>query len=158
MSCSSIGTPAVSPSNHHRAIERKSAFTLIESLVALAIILAFAMAFEPLLFQARHILFRGNGQVRAQMLLRSLLEAPFDRSEPEIGVREDESDDMHWRVAVEPFVPEDAEEDPAPSLSSLGHKPKWALYRVTAAVFWGNKQSVTGETLRLGAANDGSNP
>jgi general secretion pathway protein I len=130
--------------------EGQAGFTLIEALVALALVLAFAAALGPHLFQARHILIRGDGQIRAQLLLRSLLETPFDRANPEIGTREGEASGMRWRVAVEPAIV-DALSAAAPRTDSgKGQQPAWSLFRVKAYVAWGAGQIVTAETLRLG--------
>lgn len=150
MRYASIGIPAALPSKRPEADKRKAGFTLIEALVALSLIVAFAAVLGPLLFQARHILIQGDGQIRAQILLRSLLEAPFDRADPEPGVREGESTGMRWRLTVEPIVPDASIFEPDPSGSGKDQQPNWALYRVTARVFWGARQVVTAETLRLG--------
>ena len=146
----SIGTPAVSPSACDDERQRQAGFTLIESLVALSLLLSFAIALRPLLFQARHILTQGHGEIRAQILLRSLLQKPFDRSRPVIGLREGDKAGLHWRVDVEPFI-DDAGQPEAPRAKPEKAQPfSWALFRVSADVSWGSGQAVAAETLRLG--------
>src|SRR5215470_13832211 len=78
----SIGIPAASRSKHAdgRADRRSGGFTLIEALVALALVLAFASVLTPHLFQSRRIVTNADSRVAAHVLLRALLEAPFDRT------------------------------------------------------------------------------
>src|SRR3954463_2892826 len=104
MKFASIGTPAASRS---RRDDRKGqpGFTLLEALVALAVILAFAAVLGPHLSQARRIMADADGRVAAQVLLRSLLDAPFDRSGVANLSRNGESAGLRWRVASEPVAP-----------------------------------------------------
>ena len=51
----SIGTPVVLPWRRNDAWCSKAGFTLIEALVALALLAAFAASLEPLLYHAHHI-------------------------------------------------------------------------------------------------------
>ena len=145
----SIGTPAVSPSACDNE-RRQAGFTLIESLVALSLLLCFAIVLGPLLFQARHILTQGHGEIRAEILLHSLLQKSFDRSRPIIGWREGDNAGLHWRLDVEPFI-DDAGLPEAPRAKPEKAQPfNWALFRVSANVSWGLGQAVAAETLRLG--------
>jgi prepilin-type N-terminal cleavage/methylation domain-containing protein len=140
--------------------DRRAGFTLIEALVALAVIAAFAGALGPHLFSARRILTSGNGRVTADLLLRSLIQAPFDRNQ-EAGVREGVSNGLRWRIVVEPIFldtpifddPEPAE-DPkdAKDAKDAKNAPKWAAYRVNVRVLWGEGQAVAAETIRLAKA------
>jgi general secretion pathway protein I len=117
-------------------------FTLIEALVALALILAFAAAVGPLMFQSRSIMTNSERRVAAQVLLRSLLDAPFDRERPAQS-REGETYGLRWQIVGEPvFVPA-----LPPKEGAL-----WAPVRVTVSVSWGRGQVVRAETLRLGRA------
>ncbi len=93
---------------------------------------------------------QGDGEIRAQLLLRSLLAASFDRTKPETGLREGDSAGLHWRVDVEPFVADTGSFEAAPATSGQAQLPNWALFRVTTNVSWGAGQAVTAETLRLG--------
>jgi prepilin-type N-terminal cleavage/methylation domain-containing protein len=149
----SVGTQAASPSKSDKGRERRSGFTLIEALVALSLIVAFAAVVTPLAFHARHVFVRGDGQVRAQLLLRSLIEEPFDRtSPPQEGVSDGAAGDLTWRINIE-TVDDFPVVFAAPTEGTNKTPPiKWALYRVTAQVFWGAGRVVKAETLRLGRA------
>jgi hypothetical protein len=149
----STGIRAASPSKYTEDDARRAGFTLIEALVALSLVLGFAATLGPFMFQSHRILVQGDGQVRAELFLRSLLATPFDRAHPELGVRTGENGGLLWRVDVEPLS-----EDVAPSASSRssasGAKKKneanWALYQVKARVVSMSGQIVSGESLRLG--------
>lgn len=125
-------------------------FTLIEALVALTVILAFAAALGPLMFQSRRILKQGDGQVKAELFLRSLLGTPFNRTNPETGIREGETSGMRWRIDVEPMAADALSFDAPPSDPK---KPQWALYRVKVAVLSRAGQILTAETAQLGQVN-----
>ena len=79
MRFASIGTPGASRSIRLEGDRRRAGFTLLEALVALALVLTFAAALGPHLFQARRIMSNAGGRVAAHSLLRSLLESPLDR-------------------------------------------------------------------------------
>ena len=120
----------------------RAGFTLIEALVALALILAFAAAVGPLLFQARRIMSRAEGRAAAHVLLRSLMEAPFDRSTLS-QAHQGESLGLRWRVTAEPvFVGVLARKERKEGVT-------WAPVRVVGTVSWGAGQSLSAETLRL---------
>jgi general secretion pathway protein I len=119
--------------------ERTAAgFSLIEALVALALILAFAAVIGPLMFQARAVVANADRRIAAHVLLRSLLEAPFDRRKG-AQVSEGEIQGLRWRVVGEPVF--------VPALPPQGIA--WTPVRVTATVSWGAGQEVSAETLRL---------
>ena len=82
----------------------QAGFTLLEALVSLAVILAFAGVLGPHLSQARRIMADADGRVAAQVLLRSLLDAPFDRSSLADMSRDGETAGLRWRVASEPIA------------------------------------------------------
>jgi prepilin-type N-terminal cleavage/methylation domain-containing protein len=136
----STGTPAVSRSL--RDDDRGQAgFTLLEALVSLAVVLAFAAALGPHLSQARRIMDHAEGRVAAQVMLRSLLDAPFDRSGLAKASRKGEAGGLRWRIVAEPVL---AAKPGAPD------QQRWLPYRVTASVAWGSDQVITAETIRLG--------
>jgi prepilin-type N-terminal cleavage/methylation domain-containing protein len=112
-------------------------FTLLEALVALALILAFASVVGPHLSQARRIMANAEGRVAAQILLRSLLDAPFDRSN--LTSREGEANGLRWRIAFEPAA-----------VAPARDKPNWLAFRVLASVTWAPDQLIMAETIRLG--------
>jgi prepilin-type N-terminal cleavage/methylation domain-containing protein len=126
----------------HRDADRGQAgFTLLEALVALALVLAFAATLGPHLSQARRIMDHAEGRVAAQVLLRSLLDAPFDRSGLANASRNGETGGLRWQIVAEPVV---AAAPGAPDQSN------WLPYRVIASVAWGAGQVITAETIRLG--------
>jgi type II secretory pathway pseudopilin PulG len=121
--------------------DRASAgFTLVEALVALALILAFAAVIGPLMFQARAIAGNADRRVAAHVLLRSLIDAPFDRRK--VGqVSEGETGGLQWRIAAE-----------RADLAILPARQRdaWVPFRVSVTVSWAPGQAVSAETLRLG--------
>jgi prepilin-type N-terminal cleavage/methylation domain-containing protein len=118
--------------------DRKQGFTLLEALVALALILAFASVLGPYLFQSRQIMANAEGRVAAQVLLRSLLDAPFDRSQLAKASREGETGGLHWNIAAEPIAIDTGRE-----------RPVWTAVRVVASVSSGAGQTISAETVRL---------
>jgi hypothetical protein len=156
MRCASTGIRAVS--RFFRRSPRNSAgFTLLEALVALALVLAFAATLVPHLYQARRIMAGIDGRIAAQVLLRSLLEARFDPSTLVDTSREGEADGLRWRITAEPLLmsspplPPRARIMPEPGQKeSAPERPKWSTFRVIASVSWGPGVSVSAETVRLG--------
>jgi type II secretory pathway pseudopilin PulG len=139
MKFASIGTPEASRSR--RDGSGQAGFSLLEALVALAVVLAFAVVLGPHLSHARRIMADADGRVAAQVLLRSLLDAPFDRSGLASVSRDGETAGLRWRVASEPVV--------AAAAPRAANRPNWQAYRVTASVMWGADQVITAETIRL---------
>ena len=133
-------------------------FTLIEALVALAVVLAFAAALGRLLFQAHRIMLSADGQVAAQLLLRSLLDTPLDRTSLASISRDGETQGLSWRIVAMPmdvdaWLPALPPPAPSPSGPSSNPRPdhaKWAAFRVVASVSLPSGQVITGETVRLG--------
>ena len=138
MKFASIGTPEASRSR--RDGSGQAGFSLLEALVALALVLAFAVVLGPHLSHARRIMADADGRVAAQVLLRSLLDAPFDRSSLANVSRDGETAGLRWRVASEPV---------ATAPPRTADRPNWQAYRVTASVMWGADQVITAETIRL---------
>jgi general secretion pathway protein I len=138
---------------------------LLEALVALALVLAFAGVLGPVLFHARRIMTQADSRIAAQALLRSLIDAPFDRAKLGNSVREGDSAELHWRISATPLALDMLSPAPAPSSAGSGRKgaanepgkgapdsqpPNWSAYRVVATVTWARDQSITAETVRLG--------
>lgn len=140
MKFASIGTPAASRSRRDGR-KGQPGFTLLEALVALALVLAFAAVLGPHLSQARRIMAYAEGRVAAQVLLRSLLDAPFDRTSLANASRKGKASELRWRIVAEPVL---AAAPGAPD------QPRWLPYRVTASVAWGSDQVISAETIRLG--------
>jgi prepilin-type N-terminal cleavage/methylation domain-containing protein len=136
MKSASIGTPAASPSKRVDPDESRSGFTLLEALVALALILGFAAVLGPYLFQARRIIANSGGRVAAQVLLRTLVDAPFDRSRlVNASARDGETQGLRWRIVI------------APMASREGSQ--WTPVRIVASVSSHDGQMITAETVRL---------
>lgn len=144
--------------------DKRAGFTLLEALAALALVLAFAVVLGPHLFQARRIMTDAQGRVAAQVLLRSLLEAPLDRAKL-AEAREGVSGRLRWRVVAEPISVAGisaAREQRGPSApqrtqparertdKSAPDQPSWTAFRVIASVFWERGQVIRAETMRLG--------
>jgi type II secretory pathway pseudopilin PulG len=140
-------------------------FTLIEALVALTLVLAFAAVLGPFLFHARRITINADGRVAAQILLRALLEDPLDPAAIATLSREGETAGLRWRIAAEPSAirasfPRSAQprataagSSPQPRATAVGspsQRVKWAAYRVVASVSWTPGESISAETVRLG--------
>lgn len=137
MKFASIGTPGASRSRRDGG--GQSGFSLLEALVSLAVILAFAGVLGPHLAQARRIMADADGRIAAQVLLRSLLDAPFDRSGLANVSRDGETAGLRWRVASEPIA----------AAPGGAKRANWQAYRVMASVTWGSDQVITAETIRL---------
>jgi prepilin-type N-terminal cleavage/methylation domain-containing protein len=138
MKFASIGTPVASRSCRDNG---QAGFTLLEALVALALVLAFAAVLGPHLSQARRIMAQADGRVAAQVLLRSLLDAPYDRSDLVNASRDGETGGLRWRIVSEPV---------AAAAPGVPDRTNWLAFRVMASVAWGSGQLITAETIRLG--------
>jgi len=141
MRSASIGTPAASRLSSPDSERRQSGFTLLEALVALAVVLAFAAALGPVLSQGRRIMVNATGRLAAQVLLRSLIQAPFQRAALTGPAREGKMAGLRWRVAAEPILID---------AFSRQESPAWIPFRVTGTVAWSPGQAITAETVRLG--------
>jgi hypothetical protein len=141
MKFESTGTPAASACSRLKGGEKRAGFTLLEALVALALVLAFVATLGPYLFSSRRLMGNAEQRVAAQILLRTLLDAPFDRSRLANVVRDGELNGLRWHILTEPFAI-----DAAPSVPP----PSWTAYRVIASVSTSAGQTVSAETIRLG--------
>jgi prepilin-type N-terminal cleavage/methylation domain-containing protein len=137
------GLPALLQSNSADA-GGKRGFTLLEALVALALILVFAEVLGPYLYQARQIMVNAEGRVAAQVLLRTILDAPFDRTQLAEVSRDGETDDgLHWHIATEPV---------AIDTGGPRDRDSWKSVRVVVSVSSVGGQVITAETIRLAKA------
>jgi prepilin-type N-terminal cleavage/methylation domain-containing protein len=153
MKFGSIGTPAVLQSLRPKRRDRRRGFTLIEALVALTILLAFAAALAPLMFQARRIIAGADDRIGAEILLRALLTDPIDPASVPGLAREGESAGLRWRIVAEPVevvVPQPHLPAPAPAAAPAEPPVKWSAYRLVASVQWGPGRVMSAETVRLG--------
>jgi Tfp pilus assembly protein PilV len=135
----STGTPAVFSSSRCDCGDKRAGFTLIEALVAMTLVLAFVATLGPFLFHARRIMDNGERRVKAQILLRTLLSTPFDRSNLANAARNGEFNGLQWRIVATPMAV-----DAAP----FGAR-SWTAYRVAASISFGAGQIVTAETVEL---------
>ena len=140
MKSASIGSPVASRLCRDKG-RGQAGFTLLEALVALALLLAFAAVLGPHLSQARRIMNHAEGRVAAQVLLRSLLDAPFDRSSLANASLKGEANGLRWSIVAAPV---------GATAPSAPDQQKWLTYRVTASVVWDADQVMTAETIRLG--------
>jgi prepilin-type N-terminal cleavage/methylation domain-containing protein len=157
MRFASIGTRVASRLFPGNGIRSRAGFTLLEALVALALVLAFAAALGPYLFQARRIIAGADDRIAAQILLRSLLEAPFDRSNPANVSREGENAGLRWRITTEPILTDIMPPERQQKVSSpderqnySANKGDWKPFRMVVIVSWGPGLSISAETVRLG--------
>jgi general secretion pathway protein I len=142
---------------------------LLEALVALALVLAFAAVLGPVLFQARRIMNGADDRVAAQALLRSLLDVPLDRAAFAKSAREGETAGLRWRIAAMPLHLDIPSQQPSDTFAGQGtntssgqnvgnptgqqqQQPNWTTYRVVASVSWGDDHTIMAETVRLGRA------
>jgi prepilin-type N-terminal cleavage/methylation domain-containing protein len=135
----------------------RSGFTLLEALVALTIVLAFAAVLGPFLFHARRITVNADGRVAAQILLRALLQDPLDPAGLATLSREGETAGLRWRIAAEPSaiwarLPRQSAPSRATAAGQPAQRPNWAAYRVVASVSWAPGELISAETVRLGKA------
>ena len=140
MRSASIGTPAASSSRSDRSAKRDG-FTLLEALVALALVAAFFATLAPFLFHARRIMDNAEKRIAAHILLRTLLNAPFDRGHLADTARAGVFNGLRWRIVATPFAIDAAPPDAAQS---------WTAYRIVASVSAGPGLIMTAETIRLG--------
>jgi prepilin-type N-terminal cleavage/methylation domain-containing protein len=145
----------------HDLAAAREGFTLIEALVAMALLLTFVSVLGPHMFYARRISDTIDGRIAAQTLLRAILDAPVDRAALAMGSRDGETAGLRWSIATEPmFVdamrpPQEAlvrtaADKPNADAPAPVKRPNWIAYRVSAQVSWGPGHMVSAETLRLG--------
>ena len=139
MKSASTGTPVASRLRRNGRKSGQAGFTLLEALVSLALILAFAGVLGPNLSQARRIMAHADGRVAAQVLLRSLLDAPFDRATLPNASREGETGGLRWRIVAAPVA-----------AAATSDKANWSAFHLKASVAWADGQSISAETIRLG--------
>jgi prepilin-type N-terminal cleavage/methylation domain-containing protein len=141
MRFASIGSRVGSRSLINSNCKKQGGFTLIEALVALAVVLIFAAALGPFLFQARQIMAGADKRLAAQGLLRSLLDDTLQRPSLARPLQEGETASLRWQLVAEPMRVD---------TRIPAEPPKWITFRVIARVWWGPNQGVTAETIRLG--------
>jgi hypothetical protein len=143
---------------------------LLEALVALALLVAFAATLGPYLFHARRIMAGVDDRIAAQILLRSLMETPFDREAPVRASRAGETGGLRWRIFAEPItiypkpaarrrqISPDQRQGEQRQGEQQQNEPaaqpiSWTTFRVIASVSWAPGGSVSAETVRLGKSD-----
>ena len=162
MRSTSTGTTAALRSICPEPRAAEAGFTLIEALVAMALLLAFVSVLGPHLFYARRIADKIDGRIAAQVLLRTILDSPVDRAILANGTRDGETAGLRWSVTSEPmFVGAIAVRRDAPTSTPPDKKaeaatkrPNWIAYHLVATVSWAPGQMVSADTLRLGPEAD----
>jgi type II secretory pathway component PulJ len=139
MKFASIDTLAALPSRPGDPAKNCAGFTLFEALVALALVLAFVEVLGPHLFHARRIMANSQGRVAAQVLLRSLVDAPFDRAQLANVSRSGETAGLRWHIVTQPMT----------TGAPLSPGQPWMAFRVIASVSSGGGQIIMAETVRL---------
>ena len=164
MRCASTGTRAALRLFRKRG-RRRAGFTLLEALVALALLVAFAATLGPYLFHARRIMAGVGDRIAAQVLLRSLMDTPFDRETPVRASRAGETDGMHWRILAEPIaiypkpaarrrqISPEQQQQRQQQNEPAAQPVNWTTFRVVASVSWAPGRSVSAETVRLGKSD-----
>ena len=156
MRFASIGTRAALRLFRHKCDRTRAGFTLIEALVALALVAIFVAALGPYLFHARRIMVGADSRIAAQVLLRTLLATPFDRSTLADASREGDTAGLRWRITAEPILvnalpPQRLKTSPLEqSNASAPERPSWTTFRMVATVSWGPGLSISADTVRLG--------
>jgi prepilin-type N-terminal cleavage/methylation domain-containing protein len=145
MKSMSIGIPARSRSRSDAATGQRG-FTLLEALIALALIVTFAATLGPYLFEARRIVRGSDGRVAAHALLRTLIEAPVARSNLAGLPRAGETGGLHWSTRAEPIAINPV---PINAGDARGGTANWTPYRLVVTVSWAPGLSVAAETVRL---------
>jgi prepilin-type N-terminal cleavage/methylation domain-containing protein len=157
MKFASIGIPAAWRLFRRQTLSKRDGFTLLEALVALTVVLAFAAALGPFLFQARRIMLNADGRVAAQILLRALLTDPLDPASLANLARDGESAGLQWHMTAEPTTIEamfpPRRPTPRTAAADASPPPSWIAYRVVASVSWAPGQLISAETVRLGKSD-----
>jgi len=128
--------------------------------VALSLLLTFAATLTPLLYQARRIMDNADRRVAADMVLRSILAAPIDRTSVANLSREGETSGLQWQMTVQPIampaLPKSAMAKPKDTATTDQKKTQketdWASYLVNATVTYAPGRTLSAETVRLGTA------
>jgi hypothetical protein len=128
-------------------------FTLIEALVAFAIVAALGLVVQRGLIQSRVGWAAVEDRTGAERLARSLLEEPLTPAAVAAGGREGVTDGRRWRVGLQtldlplPSPPEPA--DGAPQQQPAQEGPRWLPLRVRIEVATARGRPVEVETVRL---------
>src|SRR5262249_58622194 len=99
--CAELAARAEAPELADDDDSAQAGFTLFEALVALALLMGFVAVLGPQLSQGRRIMAHAEGRLAAQVLLRALLDAPFDRAALAHAAREGGLGALRWRLVAE---------------------------------------------------------
>ncbi len=131
----------------------RDGFTLIEALVAFAIVAALSLVVQRGLIQSRIGWAAVEDRTGAERLARSLLEEPLTPAAVAAGGREGVTDGRRWRVGLQtldlplpsPPEPEAGSGPPPPAQDG----PRWLPLRVRIEVATARGRPVEVETVRL---------
>jgi len=127
--------------SRHRAPERAAAagFTLLEVIVALAVMAAVVAAIGSLASANRRATRVGVERVELAQVARRLLNELGDRANMAAGDLAGEGQGYAWRIAFQPLA-----------VASDGAPSRWAPYRVLLRVRAAGGTQIDVETVRLG--------
>lgn len=134
-----------------RRARTRDGFTLIEALVAFAVVAAVSLVVQRGLIQSRVGWAAIEDRAGAERLARSLLEEPLTPAAVAAGAREGVTDGRRWRIALQtldlplPALPE----EPAVGTAPAPEGPRWRPLRVRIAVATARGRPVEVETVRL---------
>ncbi|SFK54094.1 type II secretion system protein [Methylorubrum salsuginis] len=133
---------------------RQDGFTLIEALVAFAIVAALSLVVQRGLIQSRVGWAAVEDRTGAERLARSLLEEPLTPAAVAAGGREGVTDGRRWRIGLQTLDlplpnPPEPETGAAPPPQPAQEGPRWLPLRVRIEVATARGRSVEVETVRL---------
>ncbi|WP_232630719.1 prepilin-type N-terminal cleavage/methylation domain-containing protein [Methylobacterium sp. Leaf118] len=140
----------------------RDGFTLIEALVAFAVVAAISLVVQRGLIQSRVGWAAIEDRSAAERLARSLLAEPLTPAAVAAGAREGVTDGRRWRIALEsldlplPALPGEPGAEAAPPAQEEG--PRWRPLRVRIAVTTVRGRPVEVETVRLAPFPAGGTP
>lgn len=127
-------------------------FTLIEALVAFAIVAALSLVVQRGLIQSRIGWAAVEDRTGAERLARSLLEEPLTPAAVAAGGREGVTDGRRWRIGLQNLdlpLPRPPEPEGGAPPQPAQEGPRWLPLRVRIEVATARGRPVEVETVRL---------
>lgn len=170
MRSASIGSPAVSPprpSIEGAAPSGEAGFTLLETLIALAILAIALVSLYEAQTQGARATGVASGYAQARILAQALLADAMSPRGKAPAARNGQEGRFVWSVAVAPETAawaQIASKDEESSTggreaftltrNAAGAKRSWRMYRVRVTVGWDNSRRIALDALKLGAARE----